>query len=88
MLDEIVFMQMRLFRQFRDRTGLGAVAANEIWEAHDIWGFIRRCYDSLHLGSDDLALDDVFAKLSHQGVVLSSSAKSPATRPIRSSPPI
>lgn len=70
MLDEVVFMQVRLFRQFQDRTGLGVSAANEIWDANDIWGFIRRCYGSLHLGSDDLALDDVFAKLSHQGVAL------------------
>lgn len=70
MLDEIVFMQVRLFRQFRERTGLAAVRADEIWRANDIWGFIRRCYGSLHLGSDDLALDDIFTKLSNQGVAL------------------
>ena len=70
MLDEVAFMQARLFRMFVERTGISPVVANEIWESNDIWGFIGRCYDSLHLGSDLLALDDVFAKLSHQGVTL------------------
>lgn len=70
MLDEVLFMQVRLFRLFRERTGLSSASANEMWEANDIWGFVSRCYDSLHLGGDELALDDVFAKLRHQGAVL------------------
>ncbi|MDO4797711.1 MAG: DUF3791 domain-containing protein [Coriobacteriales bacterium] len=68
MLDEVLYMQVRLFRLFRERTGLSSVASNEIFNRGGIWDFVTSCYDYLHLGSDEAALDDVLERLDHLGV--------------------
>ena len=70
MLDEVLYMQVRLFRMFRERTGLTSVEANNIFNAAGIWDFISSCYCYLHLSGDEAALADVFACLRHRGVVL------------------
>lgn len=68
MLDEVLYMQIRLFRLFRERTGLSAQRSNDVFNAGGVWDFISSCYEYLHLGGDDAALDDVFSRLAHQGV--------------------
>ena len=68
MLDEVLFMQIRLFRMFREATGLTTPECRKIFSDGKVWDFIERCYDSLHLSSDDLALQDVFNRLKAQGV--------------------
>ena len=68
MLDEVLYMQVRLFRMFQEETGLTARDANCVFEAGGVWEFISSCYDSLHLSSDIAALDDVFARLDFKGV--------------------
>ncbi|MBR3317977.1 MAG: DUF3791 domain-containing protein [Atopobiaceae bacterium] len=68
MLDEVLYMQVRLFRMFREHTGLSSVASNEVFNKGGVWDFIASCYDYLHLGSDGAALDDVLARLEYLGV--------------------
>lgn len=68
MLDEVLYMQIRLFRMFQNRTGLSSKDANRVFDEGGVWDFIASCYDVLHLSSDEVALDDVFARLDHVGV--------------------
>lgn len=68
MLDEVLFMQMRLFRLYRTKAGLSARACNRLFEEQGIWDFIANCYDYLHLEGDDAILADIEAKLANQGV--------------------
>ena len=68
MIDEVLFMQVRLFRMFREATGLSAAQSNRLFDAGGAWDFIESCYDSLHLSGDDAALNDVCAKLRAEGV--------------------
>jgi hypothetical protein len=68
MIDEVLYMQVRLFRMFRERTGLTSRAANRAFVDGGVWDFISECYDVLHLSGDDAALQDVFARLDYVGV--------------------
>ena len=68
MLDEVLYMQVRLFRMFCEKTGLSARRGNEVFNLGGIWDFISSCYDYLHLSSDEAALSDVFARLDYLGV--------------------
>lgn len=67
MVDEVLFMQIRLFRMYREQTGLSPHTCNELFKEQGIWDFIANCYDYLHLESDEAALADIEAKLSNQG---------------------
>jgi len=68
MIDEVLYMQVRLFRMFRERTGLSSRAANRAFVDGGVWDFISGCYDVLHLSGDDAALEDVLARLDFAGV--------------------
>lgn len=68
MLDEILFMQARLFRMFLEQTHLSPTEAEEVFTNQGIWTFIEDCYDALHLSSDECALADINQKLALQGV--------------------
>lgn len=70
MLDEVLFMEARLFRMFWQEHGLTPRQALEIFEGHNVWGFIENCYDSLHTNSDAYALADINQLLANQGVAL------------------
>lgn len=70
MLDEVVFMQTRLFRDFCESTKLSPVRANELFEKYGIWTYIEDCYDVLHLSSDENVLQDIIRILKSKGVVL------------------
>ncbi|WP_080797533.1 DUF3791 domain-containing protein [Arabiibacter massiliensis] len=70
MLDEVLFMEARLFRMFREQTGLSPKDSNRLFEEQGIWRFIEECYDALHLESDEAALQDIRTKLAAQGVSL------------------
>lgn len=70
MIDEILFMQLRLFRLFCERSNLSPREGNALWQEHDIWSFIESCYDILHLSGDDPALDDISRKLASEGFAI------------------
>lgn len=67
MLDEVLFMQMRLFRMYREHAGLSPKACNALFQEQGIWDFIADCYDYLHLEGDDAVLLDIEAKLANRG---------------------
>ena len=68
LIDEVLYMQVRLFRMFCERSGVDPRQGNELFKAGDVWDFISSCYDYLHLSGDEAALDDVYARLRHAGV--------------------
>ena len=70
MLDEVLFMEARLFRMFWQQHGLSPRQALEFFETYNVWGFIESCYDSLHTSSDICALSDIDQLLASQGVAL------------------
>lgn len=67
MIDEILFMQLRLFRLFCERRSLSPKEGNALWYKHGIWDFVELCYDSLHLSGDESALNDIDCKLAFEG---------------------
>lgn len=66
MLDEVLFMQARLFRMFRESKGLSAEEANRVFDSQGIWAFLESCYDALHLEGDEAILSDIDRKLANQ----------------------
>lgn len=67
---DIRFMQARLFRQFMARHHVDKGTAIRIFREHEIFPFIRDCYDSLELSSDRCALDDIVTLLRNSGVTV------------------
>lgn len=70
MLDEVIFMQTRVFRMFCERMKCSASEGNALFEQYGIWEYIETCYDALHLSSDEYALDDIMKILKSKGVSL------------------
>ena len=67
MIDEVLFMETRVFRAFCERMKLSAKDANELFRSFQIWDFIESCYDSLHLNGDECVLDDIQKILVNKG---------------------
>jgi predicted glycosyltransferase len=63
LLDEVLFMQLRLFRMFIQRTGMTSSDANALWKAHDVWSFISEFYDMFHTEGDEAVYDNVLEYL-------------------------
>ena len=67
MIDEILYMETRVFSDFCKRKNISAREANRLFNLCDIWNYIETCYDSLHLSGDDSVLDDVEMKINKRG---------------------
>lgn len=70
MLDEVIYMQVRLFRMFREKFKLTTRETNRIFSEQGIWNFIEECYESLHVEGDGAVLSEIEKKLVYQGIVL------------------
>jgi hypothetical protein len=69
-VNEVLDMQIRVFRKFQMRHHLKPKDALRIFEANDILGFISECYELLHVSGDEYVLNDIDAILAKQGVNL------------------
>ena len=69
LLDEVLYMEVRIFRQFLERFKMKASDAYSIFEDYDIWGYIESCYDVLHMNGDECVLNDVQQILSKNGAI-------------------
>ena len=58
MINEVLFMEMRVFREFCRRMRMSAKEANALFTKHRIWSYIETCYDSLLLSGDECVLDN------------------------------
>ena len=70
MINEVLFMEMRIFREFCRKNNVNAEKGNGIFNAHQIWHYIEACYDMLHMNGDDYIITDIENILKSRGVVL------------------
>ena len=68
MIDEVLYMQVRNFRMFCERTSIDPQVANRLFLQAGVWRYIAECFDILHLGGDELVYEDVLRMLRRQGV--------------------
>ncbi len=67
MLDEVLFMETRLFSEFLLRFSMKPKDANRIFEQYGIWNYIEQCYDVLHMSGDEYILNDIVLILKRKG---------------------
>lgn len=67
---DIADMQCWIFRMAQTKWHLSPEECASIFKQYDIFGFINKCYDILHLSSYECALDDVEELLKNKGVVV------------------
>jgi hypothetical protein len=58
-LDQVLFMQARVARQFREAEKLTASAFLELDKKRDLLGFVAESYEAFHLTGDQGILDAV-----------------------------
>ena len=59
MLDEVLFMEARLFAEYLKKFNIKPKDANRIFESYGIWKYIEECYDVLHMNGDEYILNDI-----------------------------
>lgn len=70
MLNEVLFMEVRLIRDFCVKHNLTIKRANEIFEEKNIWKYIEDCYASLHTSGDEYILNDIEEVLKLRGAAI------------------
>ena len=63
MINEVLYMEIRLIREFCKRHLVSMGVANKIFKENQIWSYIEDCYESLHTSGDEYILDDIEAML-------------------------
>ena len=63
MINEVLYMKIRLIREFCKRHHVSMGVANKIFKENQIWSYIEDCYESLHTSGDEYILDDIEAML-------------------------
>ena len=59
MINEVLFMELRLMRLYCEKHHLSGREVNNLFESHGIWDYIEKCYDALHVSSDECALKEI-----------------------------
>ncbi len=70
MIDEILFMETRLLRQFGEKFHIDHLKTNELFTKYHVWEYIERCYDYFHTCGDDYILDDITEVLQAKGAAI------------------
>ena len=70
MLNEVLYMEARLFREFCNMNNISPSHANDIFNKFQIWKYIESCYDTLHTTGDEYILDDIQNILAAKGAVI------------------
>ena len=70
MVNEVLYMETRIFSEFCERKKIKAKEANRIFNTYKIWDYIENCYDMLHINGDENVLNDVDIILKRQGVCI------------------
>ena len=65
---DITHMQCSLFRMAQTKWNKTPKEVSALFQKYNILGFISDCYDSLHLSSYQLALEDIETLLHNKGV--------------------
>ena len=67
MINEVLFMEVRLIREFCEKHNINTRKANEIFNEKQIWNYIEDCYESLHTSGDEYILNDIEEVLQLRG---------------------
>lgn len=67
MVDEVLFMEARVFSEFLRRFKVSPKEANHMFENYGIWKYIEQCYDVLHMNGDEYILNDIAHILDRKG---------------------
>ncbi|MCR4721915.1 MAG: DUF3791 domain-containing protein [Lachnospiraceae bacterium] len=51
MINEVLFMEARIFSDYCNLKHLSATKANAIFNKCGIWDYIEACYDTLHMNA-------------------------------------
>lgn len=70
MLDEVLFMEARVFADYLNKFKIRPKDANRIFEKFGIWKYIEDCYDTLHMNGDEYVLNDIEYILEKRGASL------------------
>ena len=70
MINEVLYMEIRLVGAFSEKYKLTRAAVNAIFSKYKIWQYIESCYEVFHLNGDEYNLDDISEYLKGKGVVL------------------
>lgn len=70
MLNEVLYMEMRLLQLFCQKFKCRAKDANIIFNRYGVWRYIEDCYDTLHMSGDEYILNDIDEILTAKGAVL------------------
>ena len=65
---DIADMQCWIFRMAQTKWKMSPDACTKLFQEQDIFGFIARCYDFLHLSSYECALADIEEMLRNRGI--------------------
>ena len=69
-IDEKLYMAIRLFRLFCEKYKVNAERGNNLFNSYEIWDYIDRAYDYLHLNGDESAVDDISEIMINRGALL------------------
>ena len=69
MINEILFMEIRLLGKFCQRYKMSRAAASALFSKHKIWQYIESCYDTFHVNGDEYNLDDISNVLKVKGAI-------------------
>lgn len=67
MINEILFMEIRILRMFLEKHPMDAAQANRLFDDYGIWAFLETCYDALHVSGDESVLNDIEEMLIAKG---------------------
>lgn len=67
---DVADMQCWIFRMAQTKWNLSPEECAQIFQEHNIFGFIADCYDILHLSSYQCALEDIEELLKNRGVAV------------------
>ena len=68
MIDEILYMEIRLLDLFCHNYDVSSVQANRLFNNYGIWDYIEECYDTLHMSGDEYILSCITEILTAKGV--------------------
>jgi hypothetical protein len=68
-LNEILFMQLRLFRQFCVEQGLSTKDGESLWTECGVWDYIQDNYSYLHTNGDKYILSHITDDLCTMGKI-------------------
>lgn len=63
MINEVLYMEVRLIREFCKKHRVSMGVANKIFQENQIWSYVEDCYEALHTSGDEYILNDIEAML-------------------------